>query len=85
MRAVILATGECPDMNPLNERYPTPLFPLVDRPFLQHVVETLVEQGITDMDFLLCHLPEEIERTFGDGTRWGAQFRYHLAHDVPHA
>ena len=84
MRAVIVATGECPDMNPLNERHPTPLLPLVDRPFLQHVVEMLIDQGVTDFDFILCHLPEEIERTFEDGTRWGSRFRYHLVHDARH-
>jgi lipopolysaccharide/colanic/teichoic acid biosynthesis glycosyltransferase len=58
------------------------LLPLVDRPFLQHIVEYLVEQGILDFDFVLSHLPEKIEHLLGDGTRWGSTFRFHLVGDA---
>jgi lipopolysaccharide/colanic/teichoic acid biosynthesis glycosyltransferase len=57
------------------------MFPLVDRPFVQHVVEVLVEQGVTEFDFILHHAPEKIERLLGDGGRWGSRFRFHLARD----
>src|SRR4051794_33610873 len=82
MRAVIIATGEGAAFAPLNERYPAPLLPLVDRPFLQHIVEYLVEQGILEFDFVLSHLPEKIEHLLGDGTRWGSTFRFHLVGDA---
>ncbi len=39
MRAIIIAAGEARLAAPLNERYPTPMLPLADRPFVQHVVE----------------------------------------------
>ena len=78
MIAVIIAPGLSPGMEPLNERYPTSLLPLVDRPFIQHVVEFLVEGGITRFDFILSHLPEKIEDLLGDGSRWGSVFRFHL-------
>ena len=81
MIAVIIAPGLSPGMEPLNERYPTPLLPLVDRPFIQHVVEFLVEGGITRFDFVLSHLPEKIEDLLGDGSRWGSTFRFHLTRD----
>ncbi len=81
MKAVIIATGLSPGMEPLNERYPTPLLPLVDRPFIQHVVEFLVEGGITRFEFVLSHLPEKIENLLGDGSRWGSVFRFHLTRD----
>jgi len=84
MIAVIIATGLSPGMEPLNERYPTPLLPLVDRPFIQHVVEFLVEGGISRFEFVLSHLPEKIEKLLGDGSRWGSVFRFHLAHDSEH-
>ena len=77
MRAIILATGYCPN-NPLSDHSPAPLLPLVDRPFLQHVVEFLVDQGVHEFDFVLSHLPEKIEAFLGDGTRWGSTFRFHL-------
>jgi len=84
MIAVIIAPGLSPGMEPLNERYPTPLLPLVDRPFIQHVVEFLVEGGMTRFEFVLSHLPEKIESFLGDGSRWGCTFRFHLARDPSH-
>ena len=84
MIAVIIAPGLSPGMEPLNERYPTPLLPLVDRPFIQHVVEFLVEGGITRFEFVLSHLPEKIENFLGDGSRWGCTFKFHLERDPSH-
>jgi NDP-sugar pyrophosphorylase family protein len=81
MLAVVIAPGLCPGLKSLNERYPTPLLPLVDRPFIQHVVEFLVQQGITDFKFVLSHLPERMKQFLGDGSRWGSRFRYHLTKD----
>lgn len=81
MNCIVIATGHCPGVAPLDERYPAPMLPLVDRPFLQHVVECLVDYGITDFDFILGHLPEKVEEFLGEGTRWGSRFRFHLARD----
>jgi lipopolysaccharide/colanic/teichoic acid biosynthesis glycosyltransferase len=81
MRAIILATGHSPGTASLNDLYPSPLFPLADRPFLQHVIEFCVTQGITHFDFVLSHLPEKIEHFCGDGKRWGSQFTFHLVRD----
>ncbi len=81
MRAIIMATGDAPGTVPLNEHYPTPLLPLADRPFLQHVIEFCVHQGVTRFDLVLSHLPEKIEEFVGDGKRWGASVTTHLARD----
>jgi len=82
MRAIIIATGLNADLLALNERYPTPMLPLADKPFIQHVVETLVDRGVTEFDFALNHLPEKIEHLLGNGARWGSRFRFHLARDA---
>jgi NDP-sugar pyrophosphorylase family protein len=79
VRAVILATGQPLNGPLLNDRYPVPMLPLVDRPFIQHVIEYLVLQGVGAFDLVLCHLAEQIERFLGSGERWGVTFRYHLA------
>jgi hypothetical protein len=81
MIALIIAPGLNRHMAALNERYPTPLLPLMDRPFIQHVVEFLVEGGVTRFEFVLSHLPERIRDLLGDGARWGSAFRFHLARD----
>jgi len=81
LRAVVIASGDNPRLLSLNERYPAPLLPLVDRPFLQHILEHLVHHGVRQFDFVLSHLPQKVEDYFGDGTRWGASIRFHLASD----
>jgi mannose-1-phosphate guanylyltransferase len=55
------------------------MLPLVDRPFVQHVIEFLAEQGVREFDLVLSHLPEVVEHHLGDGSRWGCRFTYHLA------
>ncbi len=82
MRAIIIATGLNTDMYALNERHPTPLLPLADKPFIQHIVETLVDRGVMEFDFVLNHLPEKIEHLLGNGLRWGSRFGFHLARDA---
>jgi NDP-sugar pyrophosphorylase family protein len=81
MRAIILAAGDGSAIAPLNDHYPPALLPLVDRPFLQHVIEALAGQGVRRFDLVLSHLPERIEHHLGDGKRWGCTFTYHLARD----
>ena len=71
MRAVLFCTGDWPALAPLNDRLPGPLLPLLDRPFLQHVVEYLISRGVKRFDIVLSHLPEKVEEALGDGKRWG--------------
>lgn len=78
MRAIILATGYDPNLQGLHERHAAAMLPLVDRPFLQHIVETLVDARVTEFDFVLSHKPHEIEHLLGTGVRWGSTFRFHL-------
>ena len=58
------------------------MLPLVDRPFLQHLVECLVDAGVEDLDMILANHAEDIESHFEDGRRWGVRIRYHLARTV---
>ncbi len=80
MRAILFATGNTA-MSGLTETVPAPLLPLLDRPFLQHVLEHLVDHGFLQFDFVLSEHPDQIEAHFGDGKRWGCQIRYYLARD----
>ncbi len=82
MNAIIVVSGVIPELLGLDERTPSALLPLGDRPFLQHIVEHLSAAGLREYHFVVGHLPEKIERYFGDGTRWGCRFRYHLSSDA---
>ncbi len=82
MSTILIATGETGCMKALGETRPVPMLPLIDRPFIQHVVEFLAGQGRKDLDIILSHLPQQIETLLGDGSRWGCTFRYHLVRNL---
>ena len=81
MRAVVIATGSGGTGTGTGLREPLALFPCVDRPVLQYVVEVLVEHGVTEFDFVLHESPEKIENFLGDGKRWGSRFTFHMVRD----
>ncbi|HVQ37788.1 MAG TPA: NDP-sugar synthase [Pyrinomonadaceae bacterium] len=82
MRAIVIATGYQPESTTFSESMPSILLPLVDRPFIQHVTEYLIDQGVNEFDFILSQAPEQIETLLGDGRRWGSSFNFHLAKDA---
>jgi mannose-1-phosphate guanylyltransferase len=48
VKAVVLVGGEGTRMRPLTETIPKPLIPLVDRPFLDHVLDRLAAHGVEE-------------------------------------
>jgi hypothetical protein len=84
MRAIVVATGTGIATDPLIGGRAVEMLPVADRPLVQHVLELLVEHGIAEFDFILHHLPEQLEAFVGDGRRWGATCRWHLAQDAAH-
>lgn len=81
MRAILIAQGFNKDLQSLNERYPTPMLPVIDRPFIQHIIEYLVNLGFDRFDVINSHLPEITENLLQDGARWGCKITHHLASD----
>lgn len=49
MKAVVLVGGEGTRMRPLTETIPKPLIPLVDRPFLDHVLDRLAAHDVEEV------------------------------------
>jgi mannose-1-phosphate guanylyltransferase len=49
MKAVVLVGGEGTRLRPLTETIPKPLIPLVDRPFLHHVLDHLSAHGVHEV------------------------------------
>lgn len=79
MKAVIIATALPRDRACAAE--PAGLRTLLDRSFLQHVVERVVERGARALDVVVCDAPERVREILGDGRRWGVAVRYHLARE----
>src|ERR1035438_4844196 len=82
MRAVVFATGHCPETEGFTWRQLPALLPVAGRPFLHYVVESLVDSGVKRVDFVLSESPEKIEDSLGDGARWGIAVHYHLVRDA---
>jgi carbonic anhydrase/acetyltransferase-like protein (isoleucine patch superfamily) len=82
VKAVLLCTDPAGDWpRSVRERGAVAMLPLLDRPFLQHVIEALVVQGFTRLDLVVGDHPQSVERLVGDGGRWGCRVRYHVVGD----
>ena len=77
MKAVILAGGEGARLRPLSCGTPKPMTRLFDRPIMEHTLNLLRKNGITDIAVTLCYMPHVFEEYFGDGSRWGVSLRYY--------
>ena len=72
----ILAGGLATRLHPLTERIPKILLEVAGRPFAEHQVELLKQQGIRRIVFCVGFLGDQVERALGDGGRWGMRFDY---------
>ncbi len=72
----ILAGGLASRLRPLTETVPKSMIPVLGRPFLEHQLVLLREQGFTDIVCCIGFLGEQIRETFGDGSRFGVRLRY---------
>jgi NDP-sugar pyrophosphorylase family protein len=80
MIAVIVLPGySSREMRGLYAQRSLPLLPLGDRSTLQHIIESLVAQGVASIELIAGYAPEQVEALLGNGDRWGCKFRYHVA------
>jgi NDP-sugar pyrophosphorylase family protein len=82
MRALLLATGFYSEIEPLLRLRPSPMINIGNKPIVGHIIETLVQQKVTNLDIVLCHLPQNIEEYIGEGSRWGVHITYHIVKDI---
>ncbi len=76
MRAMVLAAGKGERMRPLTLHTPKPLLPVADKPLLQWHIEALATAGVAELVINHAWLGEQIERYFGDGSRFGLRIRW---------
>ena len=78
MQAVILAGGEGIRLRPLTGNIPKPMVPLVNRPFLESMLEYLKRHGITEVLLATAYLPHKIRDYFGEGEGFGVRLIYSI-------
>lgn len=76
MKAVILVGGEGTRLRPLTLNRPKPMLPVVNRPFLEHVLTYLKSNGISDVILSMGYKSDVIEKHFGDGSAFGVNLIY---------
>jgi D-sedoheptulose 7-phosphate isomerase len=73
---VILCGGLATRLRPLTESIPKSLIDVAGRPFLEHQLLALREQGIEQVVLSVGHLGEQIREKIGDGGRFGLLIQY---------
>jgi NDP-sugar pyrophosphorylase family protein len=78
MQAIIIAGGEGQRLRPLTDDRPKGMVALGGKPILQHQIEWLRDNGVTDGVIACGYLHEVIQEYFEDGRRFGIHLRYSI-------
>ena len=75
-QAVIFAGGYGRRLAPYTDNNPKPMYPIAEKPFIEHLILQVRSFGISDVVMLLGYLPEKIMDYLGDGSRYDMTFHY---------
>jgi mannose-1-phosphate guanylyltransferase len=76
MKAVILVGGEGTRLRPLTCNTTKAMVPVLNKPFLEHLLGYLKVHGITDIILAMSYLPHRIKGYFGNGVKTGVRLSY---------
>jgi mannose-1-phosphate guanylyltransferase len=78
MKAVILVGGEGTRLRPLTCNTPKVVVPVLNHPFLEHVITCLSKHNVVDIILAMGQVSEQIQSYFGDGSELGVKLTYSL-------
>ena len=78
MKAIILVGGQGTRLRPLTINTPKAMVPVLNRPFLEHVIDNLSRHKAREITLAISHLAQPIKDYFGDGSRFGVKLNYAL-------
>ncbi len=81
LKAIILSAGEGSRMRPLNLTKPKTLLPVAGKPIIQYNIESLRDNGITDILLIVRYKEEIVRNYFGDGSDFGVNISYKTQKD----
>jgi len=76
MQTVIMAGGKGTRVMSIASDIPKPMIPVCGKPILEHQIEVLKRNGLTDIILVIGHLGKHITDHFGDGSRFGCNITY---------
>jgi UDP-N-acetylglucosamine diphosphorylase / glucose-1-phosphate thymidylyltransferase / UDP-N-acetylgalactosamine diphosphorylase / glucosamine-1-phosphate N-acetyltransferase / galactosamine-1-phosphate N-acetyltransferase len=63
--AVVLAAGEGKRLRPLTTHRPKPMLPAATKPVLEHVLDALIDAGVTDITVVVGYKRNRVQSYFG--------------------
>lgn len=75
-QAVIMVGGQGTRLRPLTETRPKPILPVLDKPCLRYLIESLVEAGIDDIILACGYRSEQLVKAIGTGSDLGITIEY---------
>ncbi len=82
MKAIILIGGEATRLRPLSFTTPKAMVPVLNKPFLEYVLQYLARYEIKDVILTLGNLAKGLEGCFGNGSKFGIRLSY-TVEDIP--
>ncbi len=76
MQTIILAGGEGKRVFPLAVNSPKPMFKLLGKPLIHHVIDNLKDAGLKDYVVVVGHRGEQIKEYLRDGSNLGVNIKY---------
>ena len=76
MQTVIMAGGKGTRIASVNAEVPKPMLTVCGKPILEHQIEVLKNQNLTDIILVIGHLGQVIKDYFGDGEVFGVNIMY---------
>ena len=77
-QAVIFCGGLGTRLRPITDYLPKPMASILDKPFLEYLLQQLSDQGVKHFVLLVGYLGEVIQDYFGDGCAWGWEIEYSM-------
>ena len=82
MKALFLAGGMGTRLQPLTDKLPKPMVPIMNKPLLERTMLNLKKCGISEVVISTCYQPEYIKDYFGNGNKLNLKIEY-IVEDSP--
>ena len=73
---LLMAGGLGTRLRPLTSDIPKPLLKVGDKPIMETILMSFIENGFSKFYFAVNYKSEMIEQYFGDGSRWDVEIHY---------
>jgi len=76
MKTIIMAGGKGSRIASIANDIPKPMIPICGKPILEHQINCLKKNGLTDITIVVGYLGKHIKDYFGDGGNFGCNISY---------